>query len=164
MKKTSAAIAAMIALVSATPAFASDVVLEANGARSEGQWGGELGAGYKIPVFAGLRLTPAAGAFLYKGDNDRYYEDYNGGNERCRDSSNGQYASDSKCNNLAAKFYGRIEATYTIPAAFTFGVGARYMSSEVRPYGTVAVPIAPRIDLKGNAGSHYFAAGLLAHF
>ncbi|WP_292634863.1 hypothetical protein [Novosphingobium sp.] len=86
MKTFSAAIAAMISLAATTPAFASGVVVEANGARAEGRWGGELGAGYEIPVVAGLRLTPAGGAFLYKGDNDRYYEDGNGGNPRCRDS------------------------------------------------------------------------------
>lgn len=164
MKNIAAAVAAMTLLVAAAPAFASDVVVEANGARAERQWGGELGAGYKIPVVAGLRLTPAAGAFFYKGDNDRYYEDSNGGNPRCRDSTTGQYAKDSKCDNVEARFYGRIEATYTTPAALTFGVGARYMSSKVRPYSTLAVPLAPRIDLKGAFGDHYLAAGLLAHF
>jgi hypothetical protein len=164
MKKLSAAIAAAIMFVAATPACASNVVLEANGARAEGQWGGELGAGYTVPVVAGLRLTPVVGAFLHEGDNERYYQDSNGGNARCRDSATGQYASDSKCNNVAAKFYGRLEATYTIPASLTFGVGARYMSSKVRPYGTLAVPLAPRIDLKGNFGDHYLAAGILAHF
>ncbi|RYD25977.1 MAG: hypothetical protein EOP89_08020 [Lysobacteraceae bacterium] len=111
--------------------------MEANGARAEGEWGGELGAGYSFGA-AGFRLTPAAGVFLYQGDNDRYYEDNNGGNPRCRDSRDGQYARDSKCDNTAVKPYGRVEATYSIPRTATVGAGVR-ISDDVRPYGTVAV-------------------------
>ena len=68
------------------------------------------------------------------------------------------------CDNTAAKAYGRLEATYSLPAAFTFGVGARYMSEHVRPYGTVAFAIAPKVNIKANAGPKYYAAGLLAVF
>jgi hypothetical protein len=141
---------------------AGSIVAEANGARAEERWGGELGVGYSIGI-AGFHLTGMGGAFIYKGDNDRYYEDANGGNERCRDSSNGQYTKDSKCSNVAAKAYGRIEATYTIPLIATIGAGAR-ISSKVRPYGTVAVPLAPLFSLKANGGPHYAAVGLQVGF
>jgi len=155
--------AAALVAVAPVPA-AAQAVLEANGARAEGQWGAELGAGYTIVSLAGLRVTPAVGAFIYKGDNDRYRMDDNGGNPRCRDITNGQYAKSSLCDDTAAKFYGRLEATYSIPAAFTLGGGVRYMSDEFRPYGTVAFPLAPMISVKGNAGPKYFAAGLQARF
>jgi opacity protein-like surface antigen len=154
---TIALMGAVTACAVVMPASAQ-LVLEANGARAEGEWGGELGAGYSFGA-AGFRLTPAAGVFLYQGDNDRYYEDNNGGNPRCRDSRDGQYARDSKCDNTAVKPYGRVEATYSIPLTATVGAGLR-ISDDVRPYGTVAFPLAPTLSVKGNAGPHYFALGL----
>jgi hypothetical protein len=163
MKKRIVGVIALAVAVVSTPAGAQ-VVLEGNGARSEGRWGGELGVGYSVVSLGGFRLTPAAGAFIYKNDNDRYYMDDNGGNPRCRDSSNGQYADSDLCNNADAKFYGRVEATYSFPSALTVGAGVRYMSDEFRPYGTVGFPLAPRISIKGNAGPHYYAAGLQARF
>jgi len=163
MKISTAAVCAAILLGGASPA-AAQVALEANGAYSENQWGGELGAGYSVISLNGFRLTPGAGAFLYKGDNDRYFMDSNGGNPRCRDTTNGQYANDSLCDDTAVKAYGRIEATYSFPASFTLGAGVRYMSDEFRPYGTVAFPLGPVISLKGNAGPKYYAAGLFARF
>lgn len=144
-------------LVCAAPASAQ-IVLEANGARADARWGGELGVGYGFGA-AGFRLTPAVGLLVYQGDNDRYYRDQNRGNSRCRDGSNGQYASDSNCDNTAVKPYGRLEATYAIPLVATVGGGIR-IGNDVRPYGTVAVPLLPKISLKGNAGPHYYAVGL----
>lgn len=158
MKKlTIAVIGALTACTAAMPASAQ-LVLEANGARADGEWGGELGAGYSFGA-AGFKLTPAAGVFVYQGANDRYYEDSNGGNERCRDSGSGQYAKNSECDNTALKPYGRVEATYSIPLAATIGAGVR-IGDDVRPYGTVALPLAPTLSVKGNAGPHYFALGL----
>lgn len=156
-KFLTSAFAATLLVAVATPA-AAKVVVEANGARADGHWGGELGLGYAVG-FGGFKITPAVGALIYAGDNDRYFTDPNGGSSRCRDSANGQYADTDKCNNTAVKAYGRIEATYTVPASFTFGAGVR-ISDEVRPYGTIAFPLAPKLSLKGNAGPHYYAAGL----
>jgi opacity protein-like surface antigen len=156
----SGAFAASMALACTAPASAQ-VVLEANGARAEGEWGGEVGIGYSIALLPGLAITPAVGALIYAGGNDRYYLDENGGNERCRDSTNGQYASDSECNNTAVKPYGRLEATYSVPLVATIGAGVRF-GGDVLPYGTVGLPIGPKISLKGNAGPKYFALGLRA--
>lgn len=155
---------AALGLAMAPSPAAAQVILEANGVRSEGRWGGELGIGYSLISISGFSLTPAVGAFVYKGDNDRYYMDDNGGNPRCRDITNGEYADSELCNDLAAKAYGRLEATYSLPAAMTIGAGVRYMSDEFRPYGTVAFPLAPRIRLKANAGPKYYTAGLQARF
>jgi hypothetical protein len=151
-------------MVAVSSPAAAQAVLEANVARSEGQWGGELGAGYSVISIGGFRVTPGIGAFIYKDDNDRYYMDDNGGSPRCRDGSNGQYADSDLCNDSAAKFYARAEATYSIPLALTVGAGVRYMSDEFRPYGTVSFPLAPAIHLKGNVGKKYYAAGLQARF
>ncbi len=162
MKLRFLAVAAFIGVAVTQSASAGHVYAEANGARVGDRWGGELGVGYAIGI-AGFNLSAGGGAFLYKGDNDRYYEDPNGGNQRCRDSSNGQYVKSSDCNNLAAKAYGRIEATYHIPLFATVGAGAR-IGSKVRPYGTISLPIGPVLTLKGNGGPHYGAIGLRAGF
>jgi hypothetical protein len=57
------------------------------------------------------------------------------------------------------KVYGRVEAAYTLPAAMSIGVGLR-IAEETRPYATVALPILPKLALKGNVGAHYYAIGL----
>ena len=41
----------------------------------------------------------------------------------------------------------------------TVGAGVR-IGDDVRPYGTVALPLLPTISVKGNAGPHYYALGL----
>jgi hypothetical protein len=66
--------------------------------------------------------------------------------------------------SVAAIAYAKIEATYSIPLVAEVGGGARFSGDKVRPYGTVAVPLAPKISLKGNAGPKYYALGLKAGF
>lgn len=150
--------------IQCVPASANGIMLEANGARAQGRWGGELGLGYSLSA-GGFSLRPIAGAFLHRGDNDRYYMDrFSNGQERCRDSETGRFAKDSECDNLAVKAYAKIEATYSIPLVAEVGGGARFSGDKVRPYGTVAVPLAPKISLKGNAGPKYYALGLKAGF
>ena len=164
MNKIFAAAVAALALSSGPMAHANGIAVEANGARAQSVWGAELGIGYNLSV-AGFTLRPIGGAFLYKGDNDRYYNDsFSNGQSRCRDSFTGQFASDGKCDNTAVKAYGKIEATYTLPASIEFGGGARFSSEKVRPYGTASFPLGPKIRVKGNAGDRYYAVGLRADF
>ncbi len=59
-----------------------------------------------------------------------------------------------------ARAYGRIEAAYKIPAFAKLGVGVRISGDHTRPYGTIAMPLAPLVALKGNAGPKYYALGL----
>ena len=133
---------------------------ELTGGKAEDVWGGELGVGYGLEV-GPIAIRPIVGAFLYKGDNDRYVvSTFSNGQSRCRDSANGQFAADRLCNDVAALFYGKIEATYTIPAVAEIGVGARYMDEKVRPYGLIAVPVAPKFKVVGAGGPDYFSAGI----
>jgi len=158
-----AAMFACVALVSA-PAAADDFVVEANGARAHDTWGGEFGVGYAFEK-AGFALRPMIGAFVYKGDNDRYYIDrMKNGAARCRDSETGHFAKTEKCDDTAVKPYARIEATYTVPLVAEVGVGARFSSEKVRPYGTVAIPVLPKIKVKANAGPQYYALGATLGF
>ena len=60
-----AAIAAI--MLTASPAFAQ-ISVEANGARAEGHWGGELGVGYSLGA-GGFKLTPGAGLLVHSGDD-----------------------------------------------------------------------------------------------
>ena len=156
------ALAALIAAAPAAPA-AAQAVIEGNGARSEGRWGGELGLGYRVRI-GSFSITPAAGGFFMRGDNDRYQrETFSNGQTRCRDTTNGQFADDEKCINVDVRAYGRVEAAFSIPGAVEIGGGVR-ISARARPYGTIAVPIGPSISFKGNAGPDYAALGLRAVF
>ncbi|WP_201515646.1 MULTISPECIES: hypothetical protein [unclassified Sphingobium] len=60
----------------------------------------------------------------------------------------------------AAKLYGRVEATYALPAFATVGAGVRFSSDKARPYATIAMPILPKLRVKGNVGPKYYTAGL----
>ena len=108
--------------------------VEANGARADGHWGGEFGANYSWGI-AGFNLTPGVGAFVYHHDGDE-----------------------------KVKPYGRVEATYHVPAFATVGAGVRISADHTRPYGTVALPILPTLAMKANAGPKYYAAGLTFGF
>ena len=55
-----------VCTLTASPAFAQ-ISVEANGARAEGHWGGELGAGYSFGA-GGFKLTPGAGLLFRSGD------------------------------------------------------------------------------------------------
>jgi hypothetical protein len=155
---------AFVAVVQAAPVMANEVMVEANGAKAQGRWGGELGVGYSLTA-GRFSLRPIVGAFIYKGDNDRYYKDtFSNGQTRCRDGETGQFAKDSECNNVAVKAYGKIEATYSIPATVEIGGGARFSGDKVRPYGTMALPLGPKVRVKANGGPKYYALGLAAGF
>lgn len=145
-------------------AYAGGIGAEVTGGKSGGVWGAELGVGYGFSI-GPVSIKPIAGAFIYKGDNSRYVTDtFSNGQTRCRDTTNGQFASSRLCNNTAALFYGKVEATISIPAVAEVGVGARYLDEEIRPYGIVAVPIAPKIKFVGLGGEDYFSAGLRIGF
>lgn len=59
-----------------------------------------------------------------------------------------------------ASLYGRLEATYSLPASLTFGAGVRISGDDPRPYATVAMPLLPKVQVKGNVGPKYAAVGL----
>lgn len=58
------------------------------------------------------------------------------------------------------RLYGRIEAAYTLPASATVGIGARFSGDNTRPYATLAMPLIPKLRVKGNVGPKYYAVGL----
>lgn len=147
------------------PAAASaQVAIEANGARAQSRWGGELGLGYNLRA-GPITFRPIGGALIYAGDNDRYdRQTLANGNTVCRDTSNGQFANRDRCGNTAVSWYAKTEATVSIPLVAEIGAGARFSSDKTRFYGTVAFPVLPALKVKGNVGQRYFAAGLLASF
>jgi len=59
-----------------------------------------------------------------------------------------------------AKLYGRVEATYSLPAFATIGAGVRFSGDNSRPYATIAMPVIPKLRVKGNVGPKYYAVGL----
>lgn len=58
------------------------------------------------------------------------------------------------------RLYGRVEATYSVPASLTLGAGVRISRDSPRPYATVAMPLLPKFQIKGNIGPKYVAVGL----
>lgn len=58
------------------------------------------------------------------------------------------------------KLYGRVEATYSMPAFASIGAGVRFSSDSTRPYATIAMPIIPKLRVKGNVGPKYYTVGL----
>lgn len=158
----SVAVAAAMTVGMCVSAHASGLGVEANAARSYGLWGGELGLGYRAK-FGIFDITPAAGAFLYKGDSEYFTTRDSNGTEHCR-APNGQFASKSDCNNLAAKAYARLEAGVSIPAFARLAVGGRYIGSQLRPYGSVGFSVGPKLAIEANGGQHYAAAGLTFGF
>lgn len=61
----------MVVAAIAGPAHANSLGAEANVARADGHWGGELGAGYSFGL-AGFSLTPGAG-LLFANNHTRLY-------------------------------------------------------------------------------------------
>jgi hypothetical protein len=161
VNKSLVTILAISGVLTASPCSAG-IGVEANGTRADGHWGGELGVGYAFGV-AGFKVTPAVGILAYHRNNGRYYLDDNDEDEACRHGNTGRYADRELCNDTTIKPYGRVEATYSIPLLATVGAGVR-VGRDVRPYGTVAMPLLAKLRLKGNAGPHYYAAGLTLGF
>ncbi|MFB9059476.1 MULTISPECIES: hypothetical protein [Sphingobium] len=58
------------------------------------------------------------------------------------------------------KLYGRVEASYTLPASATIGAGVRFSGDNTRPYATLAMPLIPKLRAKANVGPKYYALGL----
>ena len=160
MKRLFTASLGVFALAGTSPAMAATVTAEANVARSEGDWGGELALGAPIIEDGGFSITPAVGAFFHKRDHDGY--DHR--DSQCIRESDGEQVSDGKCDNSGTKIFGKVEAMYKLPMSLSFGLGARFIGNDLRGYGTVAMPLAPFIDVKGNIGDHYVAAGVQAKF
>ena len=146
------------ALAGSAPALAKPAA-EANFARADGRWGAELGLGYNFGT-GGLTIRPMAGALVYRSGSDRYRETAG----TCRDTRDGGAVRDWRCENLGAKAYGRVEATYSVPLFGEVGVGGRYSGDKIRPYGTAAFSLLSRIKIKANGGPHYAAAGLSLGF
>lgn len=58
------------------------------------------------------------------------------------------------------KLYGRVEATYSLPASATIGAGIRFSGENTRPYATLAMPLIPKLRAKANVGPRYYTVGL----
>ena len=153
-----AALAALSACALASSAQAqSGATFEAGAAQLYDVTGVELGVGYRFAA-GPIRITPSIGGFIYQGDNDRYY--FDDSVDRCRDSTNGQFARTPLCDNTAVSAYGRLEATARI-SSVEFGVGYRVDEDDSIPYGTAAFDMSPRMALKANAGEDYIGLALV---
>ncbi|WP_231636049.1 hypothetical protein [Novosphingobium sp. ST904] len=121
MKIRLAALAAVVApaalFAAATPA-AAKVTAEANVARAEGDWGGELAIGVPVIQDGGFSITPGAGVFFHHRDHPGYFTD----DSQCFNRSSGAQVSDGKCDNSGTRFFGKVEAMYRLPMSLGLGV------------------------------------------
>jgi hypothetical protein len=63
-----------------------------------------------------------------------------------------------------SRVYGRVEAAYTLPASLSIGAGLRVSSANTRPYATLAMPLLPKVRIKGNLAPKYYTAGVSIGF
>lgn len=133
------------------------VTFEAGGAQLYDVTGAEFGVGYRFAA-GPIRITPMIGGFVYQGESDRYY--FDSSVDRCRDSTNGQFARTILCDNTAVSAYGRVEGTARIRNV-EFGVGYRADDEDGIAYGTVSFDVSPRMAVKANAGEEYVGLALV---
>ena len=163
MKKRLAALTAALAVCAASQANAENWLIEANGVKADDLSGAELGLGYRLAL-GNFRLIPIVGALIHHDDNSRYREEtFSNGQTVCRNTSNGQFAKNSNCDDVAAKAYGKLEAVYRFGNVAALGGGVR-VSDKTSPYGTASFFIGERLALKGFGGKDYFGGGLTLAF
>ena len=161
---TKGLLAAGIAMGASAAASAQGLVVDAAGARVQGQNGVEGTVGYRIPIFV-FTVTPSVGAFATRSDEERFLDEPDpAGGTRCRDSSDGDIVPDIRCENADLQLIGRVEATYALPLIAEAGLGVRVSKGDTTPYATVAMPIFPMAKLKANAGKDYLAIGVRVGF
>jgi hypothetical protein len=171
VNKIVALVAGLTMTGAALPAFAQEnqvrgkFAIEANGAQVDDVTGGELGIGYRVSIWR-VNITPYIGGFIHGEDNDRYREEtFRNGNTVCRDTTNGQFADDENCDNLAVDIYGKLEATVTAinfgsSGGIDIGGGVRFSEDQTTPYAALAVNFTSTISVRGNVGKDFWAAGV----
>ncbi|MFT6661347.1 MAG: hypothetical protein ACJA0K_001339 [Maricaulis maris] len=162
MKNTALVAALAIAL------FASDSGAQTTGWSPTGEigiahageiTGSEVGVGARYAV-SDIRLTGIVGGFIYPNSDDRYRsETFNNGNTICRDTSNGQFADESRCA-ADVSAYGKLELSYAFTDRFEGGLGGRFGEDGSSPYGTLAYRWPSGWAVYGAAGSEYASAGI----
>lgn len=156
MKGIQYLLAAAVA-ASATCASANSFQFNLGGAESYGKWGGEISAGYRVQ-FAIFDITPLAGSFLMGNGHDYQEKPDSQGFDHCF-GPNDTIVNTHNCH-AKTRGFAALEAGVNIPLAARVAVGARYIGSQVKPYGSVAVPLFSKLAIKVNGGQHYLAAGL----
>ncbi|MET0370483.1 MAG: hypothetical protein ABW039_03800 [Sphingobium sp.] len=58
------------------------------------------------------------------------------------------------------RVFGRVEGTFALPMTARIGAGVRVGPDDADPYATIAMPILPKLAVKGNAGPKYYTIGL----
>jgi hypothetical protein len=142
------------------PAVSAQGVGELNIARAQGDWGAELGIGYQFNL-GPIAIRPIGGGFIHQAEGFSR-DSFGNGQSRCRNESNGQFATDESCTEV--DWYAKAEAAVVTRSGFEVGGGARFSDEKVRPYGLVAFQVARNVKLHAAGGDHYFAGGVRLGF
>ena len=120
------------------------------------QQGADIGLGYNF-ASNGFNFTPMVGGFVYQGENERYYLDASV--DRCRDRTNGRFATTSLCDATEVSFYGKLEATYEFNQ-FEIGGGYRFSEDDSTPYATASYRANGGAGVTVNYGEDYMSVGV----
>ena len=163
MKNHIAVAAALFAMAAGSAAQAHSWAVELNGAKMDELKGAEVGFGRNLE-FSKLRVTPMVGAFIYRGDNDRYRrETFANGATVCRDLTNGRFSDKENCDNTAVKGYGKLEGAFRFTKSFELGGGVR-VGGGTQPYATASVFLTNNVAIKAFGSKDYYGAGLSPSF
>lgn len=153
---------AMLAAASLTlaPTVEAQLLGELDIARAQGDWGAELGIGYQFNL-GPIAIRPIGGGFIHQAEGFSR-DTFSNGQSRCRNDSNGQFATDESCTQI--DWYAKAEAAVVTRSGFEVGGGARFSDEKVRPYGLIAFQVARNIKLHAAGGDRYFAGGARVSF
>jgi hypothetical protein len=157
---------ALVALVSlfGNPCYGDGVVAAVNYATRDDVKGAEVEFGYQ-KTFTSWRLNiiPLSGIF-YRKDDSRYREEtFSNGQTVCRDTTNGQFADDDKCNQTGFD-YGFIGgAEFLVTDRFHLGAGIR-IGKETDIFAMAGYRVWERVSVQVKAGADYRSIGLFMNF
>ena len=150
-------------VLGATSAHAENWQANLNLAKVGEVTGSEVELGYDFGNER-FRLTPIVGAFIYKNDDDRYYNDsFSNGQSRCRDSSNGQFADSSYCAPDVQAF-AKFEGAVHIGKSWEVGAGVRVAEQDTTPYVLVGAQFSNNGRFKLFGGKDYAGVGIGLRF
>jgi hypothetical protein len=157
---------ALIALVSifANSCYGDGFVASLNYATRDDIKGAEVQFGYQ-KTFTSWRLNiiPVSG-ILYRKDDSRYREEtFSNGQTVCRDTTNGQFADDDKCNQTRFD-YGFIGgADFLVTDRFNLGAGIR-IGKETDIFAMAGYRVWEHVSVQLKAGADYRSIGLSMQF
>lgn len=130
-------------------------VLELGYAEVADKPGFEFGAGYRLG-YSNVAVSGIIGGFVHESEDDRYY--YDSSVDRCRDSTNGQFAKDEECGSDVSA-YAKLELIASF-GPLDVGAGYRFAEENEQPYATVEYEFSENFAAKLSGGEDYIGVAV----